>query len=327
CVTDDNKLDNISRRVKFVCETTKNTINKHLVIKGRFEFSEKKWHTGKLSRLVIDGQPQFDLILQGAEINSKGKQHKVRLHIYTSNNFGQKDTLLTARMHNGNAIDSLTISWSKEPGENSSGELVVRNDFDIVKKTIEKLAKLTAKNQSDALSEKPFRRAPIMQAILNNPEASNFNWCCLNGASLPKASLQDPDNEVVIVSQAANPEIAPFYHYCSACHRTSHNQPPNFLQGDEEQVAQRISHCAERIYFRLSMWHQGIENRTKSPMPPVTALHKLGFTQLRWAASDELLSLTHAAAKLIAKKTGAQPDLEQFIKTGFNNLPECLPES
>jgi hypothetical protein len=164
-----------------------------------------------------------------------------------------------------------------------------------------------------------------MQALYRNLGMTDINWCCLDDSNMPAATLQDPDNTVTIVSEPANPELAPFYHYCSACHRTSSPYPANFLQGDAQQVASNIAHCAERIFYRLTMWQFNEDKRSKSPMPPATALYNLGFTQQRWATSDELLSLQRAVAGLIEKQSGTRPDLDLYTKTGFDNLRSCLP--
>lgn len=324
CLVDDNRTSAQKRRVKFSCESPNTSDNAKTSLKGRFFLVGDKWQSGKLSRLIIDGQTQFDLVLKGNTNKNNSEKYNARLQLYTSNNFSQNDNLLTARTPGGNAIDKFSLSWRKGTTGEYSAELVIRNDFDSVKASIDKLAKMTAGNESDAFSDKPFRRTALMKFILGDIGAPTSDWCCVDDSGLPEARLQDPDNKVDIVSQAANPEIAPFYHYCATCHRTSNKQPPNFLQGDEKQVEQKISQCAERIYFRLSMWHQNTQDRAKSPMPPVTALHNLGFTQSRWATSDELLSLKHAVEKLITVKTGKQPDIKQLIKTGFGGLPECL---
>jgi len=327
CQIAEKILRNKISRIKFSCESPETANSKHVNIMGRFELANKKWQSGKLSRLTFDRQTQLDLILKSTAINTGSEKYNAQLEIFTSSNFSQQNDLLTARISSGNAIKSLNLSWRKGSTGKYPAELVIHQDFDFVKTAIAKMAKMTASNETDALSDKPFRRASVMKFILNDLGAPANHWCCVDDNGLPDARLQDPDNEAVIVAQAANPEIAPFYHYCATCHRTSNHQPPNFLQGNEEQVTKQISQCAERIYFRLSMWHQKAQQRAKSPMPPVTALHNLGFSQLRWTTSDELLSLKHATEKLITRKTGKQPDIEQFIKTGFSNLPECLSDS
>jgi len=326
CTTDEVVISAGKQRVRFNCESADPKRPQQIQIKGRFFKTGNNWQEGKVSRLIVNGQPQFDLVLKSVQLSTRGSQAGAELKIYTSGNYEQKDKLLTARLPNGNSIEQFKLTWTRTLDNlTSSAKITVRSDFSRVTKAIDALVTQTNEDKTDALANRPFRRAAIMKSVLDNLGAPLDNWCCAENTGLPAAKLQDPNNEVVIVSQGANPEIAPFYHYCSACHRTSNRQPPNFLQGDEQQVAQNISQCAERIFFRLSMWHRATDDRSKSPMPPQTALHRLGFTQARWATSDELLSLKHAAANLISRKTGNMPDIEQLIKTGFSNLPECLP--
>lgn len=322
CSADENNHNNRKTKTRFSCHSS----DEKIFLKGRFVTQGSRWINGKISKLVINGQTQFDLLLIAKKLKQTNKSSTVTLKILSSKDFSQQSNTLPARLPDGNSIDKFNLSWNKTSSK-SKASLIVRHDFGLVKNAIAKIATLTAEKQSDALSGKPFRRATVMQEILQTLGAVEKNWCCVESKHMPVAKSQDPDNQVAIVSQAANPEIAPFYHYCSVCHRTSNRQPPNFLQGDEAMVARNINQCAERIFFRLSMWQLNSEGRAKSPMPPATALYKLGFSQRHWASSDELLSLKHAVTKLINKKSGKNPDIAQYIKTGFDNLPECLPQS
>ena len=42
--------------------------------------------------------------------------------------------------------------------------------------------------------------------------------------------------------------------YCVPCHDSAERFPPNFLSGDLDTVQAKLTHCAARIEYRLSMW-------------------------------------------------------------------------
>lgn len=321
CVVLSRNSDRFEQRIKFDCHSD----NSQIQAKGRFILRDNQWSTGKISRLTTHGQSQFNLILEPQKLQT-GHRSTAVLKLYSSSDFSRQSNKLTARLPDGNAIESLHINWNPNVTDSSTtATLQIRHDFDLLQRVLTGLAKPNAGNKNDGLTNKPFRRAILMKDIMKHLGIKIKNWCCVESGHMPAARLQNPDNEVAIVSQAANPEIAPFYHYCATCHRTPNPQPPNFLQGSETTVAKNINQCAERIFFRLSMWQQKSDDRAKSPMPPATALHRLGFSQHRWSYSDELSSLKHAVARLIRNRTGKSPDLDLYVNQGFENLPECLP--
>ena len=335
CQVDDSLQQTASRRIKFYCKSENDTGQAALELRGRFYLTDNQWQHGKLNILTVNGHNQFNLQLEPLLLNLTGDIHSVNLKLIAARNdaISPEHPHLSIRLPNGNAIQSFTLQWPNNPNNqsiidlNASAQLTIVNDFSYLQQAITSLVEQTENQQTDALANKPFRRVAIMQALNHNLEMPMIDWCCLDDSEMPKAALQDPDNSVAIVSEPANSEIAPFYHYCSACHRTSTPYPPNFLQGNAQQVTHNIVHCAQRIFYRLSMWQFEESKRTKSPMPPATALHNLGFTHQRWATSNELISLKHTVAQLIRKQTGNAPDLEQYAKTGFDNLRSCLPES
>jgi hypothetical protein len=97
------------------------------------------------------------------------------------------------------------------------------------------------------------------------------------------------------------------------------------LFGDKQQVEANIAHCAERIFFRLSMWSLKETARPKSPMPPITALSGLGLAEEFWTNSDALAELKHYVASQIQSQRGSAPNIDDLIKRGFNELEQCLP--
>jgi cytochrome c5 len=124
---------------------------------------------------------------------------------------------------------------------------------------------------------------------------------------------------------AAAAAVAVFHRYCSTCHQTAEPAPPNFLSGDIGQVESNLAQCAERLYFRLSMWQLAGDHRPKTPMPPMTAFPALQLDPSAWPRHPDLLLLTSYAADLLRRQTGAPPSLADLANRGYESLRGCLP--
>jgi len=335
CHNEVVRIDNKLQRIKFDCQSDSDKIQPRFGVKGRFELIDNDWQNGKLTRLTVNGQSLFDLTLTPIQVKTHGNERIVSIHVnklpsVTSTQPGSEDT--NVRLPTGNSVQTLTIHWnypSRVGGyetQNTHGQLVILDDFSLARQAIQTMVQQTLEHESDAFADLPFRRASIIKTLFANLTMESLHWCCLDDADMPEPVAQDLDNPTAILASDANPETAPFYHYCAACHRGTSKFPPNFLYGDAQQVDRNITQCAPRIFFRLAMWQIREAQREKSPMPPATALFNLGFTQEHWPSSDEYLSLQHTAAKRIKSSTQSQPSLQDYIKTGFDNLPECLPQ-
>jgi hypothetical protein len=123
---------------------------------------------------------------------------------------------------------------------------------------------------------------------------------------------------------AAAAAVAVLHRYCSTCHQTAEPAPPNFLSGDPGQVESNLAHCAERLYFRLSMWQLAEDRRSKTPMPPMTAFPALQLDPSAWPRHPDLLLLTSYAADLLRRQTGAPPSLADLANRGYESLRSCL---
>ncbi|MEO6421413.1 MAG: hypothetical protein ABIR84_01645, partial [Candidatus Nitrotoga sp.] len=110
---------------------------------------------------------------------------------------------------------------------------------------------------------------------------------------LPPAKLE------IVTPHKLSGSAAQFLQYCGQCHDSTTHLPPNFLHGDAATVNTRLDHCAERIFYRLSMWHVAEEKRGKTAMPPNSALAAYGFNATSWASSAPLAELLDAVRQRI----------------------------
>ncbi len=116
--------------------------------------------------------------------------------------------------------------------------------------------------------------------------------------------------------------LASFRTHCGECHDSASNEPPNFLHGSDAAVNARLDHCAERIFYRLSMGRTAEARRGKSPMPPPAILATRGLTASAWARSPYLDALLGDMRARI-RAQGGQP--ETLLARPFDQLRSCLP--
>lgn len=113
-----------------------------------------------------------------------------------------------------------------------------------------------------------------------------------------------------------------FHTQCGVCHDSAANEPPNFLHGDAAGVDASLDHCAERIFYRLSMARTAPARRGKSPMPPSAILTARGTDAETWARSLELDGLLRDI-RLRLRTRGADP--EALLAKPYAQLRACLP--
>ncbi|HEX5718569.1 MAG TPA: hypothetical protein VF179_20580 [Thermoanaerobaculia bacterium] len=216
----------------------------------------------------------------------------------------QKLSGLHARGADGNAVESLRLSYS--------GEAIVTflDDFSVVKTAIDDLP-------GEVFSSAPFRRTAVIGALFKKLGLET-DACCLADASLPPPVLET--GGTVGPADFPEPAVQALYRYCGNCHAKPEVSPPNFLYGDVERVRGNLARCAERIFYRLDLWRLPVPDRSKTPMPPVHALSALGL-----APGDPRLALLRQhAAGLLRKETGKEPRLEDLETRGYESLRSCL---
>lgn len=133
-------------------------------------------------------------------------------------------------------------------------------------------------------------------------------------AELPRARAEPRSH--------ANGAYAQFRNHCGQCHDTAISFPPNFLHGDDARVAATLDHCAERIFYRLSLWDTPMTQRGKTPMPPLSALAARGIDASTWMHSPALAALRDDVRGRI-RAQGGQPD--DIPARNFEQLRACLP--
>lgn len=276
------------------------------------------------------GAPELlrDLEMTGGriELDSSGDASRGRLEL------AEKASGLHVRRADGDALEELRLSWESDGGGSAKdlvgrAELVVRGDFAPVRAAVEALRRRTETGESDALSGKPFRRAVVMRELLAElgAAAGDEPWCCIDASGMPPAVLQNKSDARHPEKAAPEEPVALFHHYCGECHDIPSPSPPNFLYGSPERVRASLESCAERIFFRLSMWQRTGAGRAKTPMPPEPALVVHGLSAPAWAAHPDLDRLRRHAGESIRAHGDTPPRFAEMTSRAYELLPSCLP--
>ncbi|NQV99934.1 MAG: hypothetical protein HQ483_09585 [Rhodospirillales bacterium] len=219
------------------------------------------------------------------------------------------------RLPNGRRLSNLHITLDQARfSETATGNavLTIDDDFQIVHDALSQLT-------DSAFTSQPFHAPKLMSKLFENLGIAHTRWCCNADDPAPPVRLDEAISsaETVDSLNAQTPEHI-FGRYCARCHRTQNEVPPNFLHGSKSQVTHNIDHCAPRMDYRLSMWDVPVDERTRSPMPPESALPSLGLTKTQWRNSQELATLRKYVKSLMATDRDAQID--------YDTLRNCLPD-
>lgn len=245
-------------------------------------------------------------------------------------------TGLHARTKEGDALTSIGFTWPVDPSRAADGKAMLtgkavlhtRRDFGRLAHAIAGLEQRARDGVSDALSSRPLRRAIIMQQISEALGTARRDWCCVDASHLPEPITdEDSGSRAAADSRPTQGEanLALFHDYCGSCHGTPESFPPNFLTGDAPQVKTRLAHCAERIFYRLSLWQMDEQAQSRIPMPPRQVLPGFGIAPDEWAQHPDLAALRAQAAIVLTRDTGAAPDIHAMHARGYDKLRSCLP--
>jgi len=281
-------------------------------LQGRIYLAAGRVTGGEIERVMIDGAVELsDLAVQGEAA--------------TGLTLVRKGSGFRARRPGGDAVERLDLSWSDTGADTLEGhaELTFLSDFAAVNEAVEALARSTAAGESDALADRPFRRAVLVPALLAKLGGPASVHCCTDTAGMPPVALDTLGG----AAPFPEPALRAFFRYCSTCHATDQPSPPNFLYGEPAQVRAQLAQCAERIYFRLGMWQLPMDDRAKTAMPPVHALRRLHLEPGDWPDHPDLHLLRRHAADRLRAETGAPPRIEELTARGYENLRECMGDS
>jgi hypothetical protein len=287
---------------------------------------------GEVERVTIEGRTELaDIAIPSGDIATHGGETRARLALT------QKASGLHARTPEGDAVETIEIAWRDGPNSILDGhaELTLLTDFAAMNRAVDALARKTASGESDAFSARPLRRSVLLPALfaqLGIPSDSAAP-CCTDAAGMPIAEVDagaggaGPEEKEAerLAQRFPEPALRTFFHYCATCHATAQPSPPNFLHGEPAEVRANLAHCAERLFFRLSMWQVPHDDRPKTAMPPVQALRRLHLDPAEWPGHPDLILLRQHAADLLKSQTGVAPRLEDLAARGYEGLRECLP--
>ncbi len=164
--------------------------------------------------------------------------------------------------------------------------------------------------QHAILQDALFRRLGIVEA----------NASPTGDHTIPPASVDEHPAETV-ARLPGEPALMTFHAYCGRCHATGERFPPNFLQGSKDEVQAKLRRCADRIYFRLSMWRLAAEQRPKTPMPPETMLPIINEHVATWQSGTALSGMLASVEPWLSTEMKVPP--EQLIGRSYEQLRTC----
>lgn len=294
-------------------------------IEGRIYEQTRHGTKGAISRMSLANDEYLDLPV--IAWHKRRTTDGLVLELTVSQPYAQ----LQPRRGDGSAIARIVlrpeIDWeeSTEAGDYSgSAEIVIAHDFAAVEAAIESIASRTLAGRSDAFSGKPFRRAVVMRTLFQELGMPELTWCCTGAGTLPPARL-DHASSAPNFAAVTGEGVELFRHYCANCHGSADPFPPNFLAGEPAEVEAKLGHCAERIFYRLSMWQVIAGDRDKIAMPPNHALHRMDITPVDWSRHTHLASLQAHSRADLESRMGVAPRWEEFIDQDYSDLQSCLP--
>jgi hypothetical protein len=287
-----------------------------LRVGGRLELRDARIAGGDIGALEVDGAPPLEHLEVTAGSFDAGTGRAT---------FAIGGRGLHARLADGAAISGITLAWKPSEARVRGGvreasaraTVAAVDDFAPVRDAVAALAAGTGDDA--ALAARPFGRVRVLAPLFAQLGIPARDWCCEDASRLPPAVVEAPEPPIPVTG-AATP-FAAFYPLCASCHATAERFPPNFLAGPPERVAASMRECAPRIYARLAMWRVAPATRDKTPMPPPLPSARGDA----YEPSPAIAGLERTAADLVRAESGAPPQLETLLATGYERLRPCLP--
>ena len=297
-----------------------------LATAGRIFLAGGEVAGGEVERIALDGREELaDLAVAGGSLRERGGAWEMRLRL------AQKASGLHARRPGGDAVEELVLTLPAAGAPAGRAELRLLADFSHVESAIAELLALPGAGPGDVFGDAPFRRGALVGALfarlgIDLPPSAAAAAAAAADAHTERARATLGETAAEAMPPApGSPALRAFLHYCSGCHRTAETSPPNFLAGGTDRIEASLAHCAERLFFRLSMWQLDDARRAKTPMPPIPALRGLAVDPGSWPRHPDLLLLTAYAGDLLRRQTGAPPRLDELAARGYEGLRACLP--
>lgn len=179
CTFTTKNIDAAESRVGFVCHAPEQA-----AVAGFSALGRAYLRAGRVLRVEIDS-----LTLNGVELRAFNLEGGGALE-YGNDTWSLTLRLVQNDMHvrgtDGAAFESLVLrgrgTLTAPSVQSGAATLMVRDDFAPV---WEALDALMVKNDLDAFSERPLRRAVILPALLVQLGAAPGNWCCVDDRGLP----------------------------------------------------------------------------------------------------------------------------------------------
>ena len=230
------------------------------------------------------------------------------------------------RAPDGGAVRGLSLEWDAGIPDHQArfpahGTLAIADDFRPVAAAIRRLA-ATASASSPLLSDR-FDGVRLGAWLLSELGTRPVQPCCgSRPLPVPRLDTASPSTGTALDFELRHRgPMQTLERYCAACHAGNTAFPPGFLHGNADSVLGSVAQCADRIYFRLSMWQRREEDQVVPPMPPVQGLSLADTSVERWRQGESLERLIAYARQLIAEQ-GHDPDA--VLANSYQATRPCL---
>lgn len=325
CTVVIKQLSAHKERIGFQCPVDELSSDNQAAATGRVYMENGRLSGGSFDRLefTTDVPGISDLEVVDGALQQTDSQQLLELAVRRSG--------LHARRSDGNAIESVEIRFATPEAQQENRkairqitgtiEINILRDFDLVHEAIVRMRDRSISGTSALFTDRPFERSNLVRSLFHELKMPTLDWCCTTTAKLP-AMVHSNSTQQPAVSDTDPVSLSPvekkFFQYCATCHQSNDRFPPNFLDGNIEQVKASLALCAPRIHVRLQMWAHPSPGGAKTPMPPLRSLHQKGMDRATWVNSDDLTRLQDYIRALV------KPGYPQ--RQSYESLPPCLPD-